>query len=64
MKDRPEPTATDEAWSDYIYNRPNIKGIQTEWWFHRQGCKTWFVAKRNTVNNEVVEIVSGAAGDE
>jgi len=33
----------------------NRAGIQTEWWFHRSGCRQWLQARRNTISNEVLE---------
>jgi heterotetrameric sarcosine oxidase delta subunit len=35
------------------YFRVNTAGRQREWWFHRSGCRAWFVAERDTVTNEV-----------
>ena len=29
--------------------------MQTEWWYHRSGCRQWIQAVRNTVTNEVLE---------
>lgn len=42
-------------WMNYRFNRVNIAGVQTEWWFHRAGCQQWLMAVRNTVSNEVLE---------
>jgi heterotetrameric sarcosine oxidase delta subunit len=36
------------------YDRRNIAGVQTEWWYHRDGCREWLVATRNTITNEVL----------
>ncbi len=52
---RPEPDASEQEWTDYLYARKNAAGVQTEWWFHRAGCRKWFQAARNTVTNEVVK---------
>ncbi len=30
-----------------------VAGVQREWWFHRSGCRAWFVAERDTRTNEV-----------
>ena len=38
----------------YNYFRRNVAGVQREWWFHRSGCRAWFIAERNTVTNEVL----------
>ncbi len=36
-------------WCDYVYLRDNIRGVQKEWWYHRDGCRTWFTVYRNTL---------------
>lgn len=38
----------------YNYFRRNVAGVQREWWYHRSGCREWFVADRNTRTNEVL----------
>jgi sarcosine oxidase, subunit delta len=43
------------AWQNYRFTRTNAAGVQTEWWFHRLGCRQWLQAVRNTVTNEVLE---------
>ena len=30
-----------------------MAGVQREWWFHRSGCRAWFVAERDTRTNVV-----------
>ena len=40
-------------WTEYIYMRDNKLGMQREWWYHRQGCKRWFIAERHTQTHEV-----------
>ena len=37
----------------YNYFRRNVAGVQREWWYHRSGCRAWFVADRDTTTNEV-----------
>jgi heterotetrameric sarcosine oxidase delta subunit len=37
----------------YNYFRRNVAGVQREWWFHRSGCRAWFIAERDTTTNEV-----------
>jgi heterotetrameric sarcosine oxidase delta subunit len=37
----------------YNYFRRNVAGRQREWWFHRSGCRAWFLAERDTTTNEV-----------
>jgi heterotetrameric sarcosine oxidase delta subunit len=49
---------------EYNYFRRNAAGVQREWWFHRSGCRAWFVAERDTTTNEVllVELPGATAG--
>ena len=51
VRERPEPAAGDHVWAEYVYTRPNIAGVQREWWFHRAACKQWFIASRDTRSN-------------
>lgn len=37
----------------YVYFRRNVAGMQREWWFHRSGCRAWFIAERDTRDNVV-----------
>ena len=39
---------------EYNYFRRNQAGVQREWWFHRSGCRAWFIAERDTRTNEVL----------
>ncbi len=51
-----QPLAVSDAvWTDYIYMRRNLLGVQTEWWYHRNGCGTWFLAERHTQTNVVLK---------
>lgn len=40
---------SDEQWTDYLFNRTNVKGFHREMWVHTAGCRQWFYAIRNTV---------------
>jgi len=42
--------------NEYNYFRVNVAGVQREWWYHRSGCRTWFIAERDTRTNEVVSV--------
>ena len=50
---RPAPETGDAAWSDYLFNRNNPRGIQFERWCHDYGCGQWFNVARDTVTHEV-----------
>lgn len=52
----PRPAqATEREWADYLYTRKNTLGVQEEWWYHRMGCRRWFLARRHTLTNQVLE---------
>lgn len=46
-------TTTPEEWRDYLFFRDNPRGWTVEHWYHRAGCRRFFVAERHTVTNEV-----------
>jgi heterotetrameric sarcosine oxidase delta subunit len=50
---RPSSRPTRRELNAYNYFRRNVAGVQREWWFHRSGCRVWFVAERDTTTNEV-----------
>jgi heterotetrameric sarcosine oxidase delta subunit len=52
---RPDPGVSEAEWAHYLYARKNVAGPQQEWWFHRFGCRKWFLAVRDTTNNAVLE---------
>ncbi len=51
---RPKSRPSFRELNSYNYFRHNVAGVQREWWFHRAGCRAWFIAERNTVTNEVM----------
>jgi heterotetrameric sarcosine oxidase delta subunit len=54
-KARPRPDAPAEALARYLFLRRNAKGPQQEWWYHRAGCRSWFLARRETSTNRFLE---------
>ena len=48
-----EQTVPEGAEHVQLLPRRNLAGVQREWWYHRSGCRTWFVADRDTTTNEV-----------
>ena len=48
----------------YVYFRRNTAGVQREWWFHRSGCRAWFIAERDTTTNEVKFTALPGASDD
>ena len=53
VTERPSPDASGELWTGYFYLRANAAGPQREWWYHKFGCRRWFLAERDTVTNEI-----------
>jgi sarcosine oxidase subunit delta len=51
---RPRERPTHRELNTYNYFRRNVAGVQREWWYHRSGCRAWFVADRDTRTNEVL----------
>jgi heterotetrameric sarcosine oxidase delta subunit len=51
---RPKSRPSFRELNTYNYFRRNVAGVQREWWFHRSGCRAWFIADRNTATNEVL----------
>ena len=43
--------------TDYVYFRDNVAGVQREWWQHRMGFGEWFLVRRDTRTNEVLEVM-------
>ena len=53
-KARPDPAiATPEEWRTYLYVKANEAGWTTESWFHRAGCRRYFVVERHRVTTEI-----------
>ena len=53
---RPEEEGlTPEAYSQFVHMRTNPGGPQKEWWYHRDGCATWFTVWRDTLTNREVK---------
>jgi heterotetrameric sarcosine oxidase delta subunit len=51
---RPGVRPTPRELYRYAYFRRNAAGPQVEWWYHRSGCRGWFLAERDTRSNEVL----------
>jgi len=51
--------ATPQQWYAYVHLRTNAAGPQEEWWYHRDGCGTWFTIWRDvTIDREVAAEVN------
>jgi sarcosine oxidase subunit delta len=50
----PDPSgASDDLWTDYLFNRHGEPGLVREWWYH-QPSGTWFIAERDVVKDQFV----------
>lgn len=51
---RPDPrTVADAQWRAYLYQRDNRADWTTEQWFHRAGCRRYFVIRRHSLTHEI-----------
>ena len=44
----------DQAWSDFLYTRVNVKGVHAERWRHARGCGRFFNALRDTTSDRIL----------
>lgn len=53
---RPETEALSapEAWVDFVHMNRCAAAVQQEWWYHRDGCGSWFTIQRDTRTNAPV----------
>jgi heterotetrameric sarcosine oxidase delta subunit len=54
VSSRPASRPSLRELSAYVYLRRNVAGVQREWWYHRSGCREWFLAERDTRTNHVL----------
>jgi heterotetrameric sarcosine oxidase delta subunit len=50
---RPPADAPLPELARYLFFRRNVAGPNVEWWYHRDGCRRWFLAVRDTRTNDV-----------
>ena len=50
---RPEESEiqSPEKWVMFAHMNKCVAGVQKEWWFHRDGCGSWFTIFRDTTSN-------------
>ena len=58
---RPVESASDAAWSDYLFYRANPKGVNFERWCHESGCRRWFNLVRDTTSHAVLDVYAMGA---
>lgn len=58
VKPEPDPdTCTDAEWAAYVFLEQNLAGVVYEWWVHTPSNMV-FIARRNTVTDEVIETMT------
>ena len=50
---RPAPDGSLKDLARYLFFKKNVAGPEIEWWYHRDGCQQWFLARRDTRDNVV-----------
>jgi sarcosine oxidase subunit delta len=43
-----------QQWTDYLYQRDNVKGVHAERWRHTHGCGRFFNALRDTTTDHFI----------
>lgn len=49
----PALDAPAEQWVEAVFQRENIRGVQTESWHHVSGCRQWLLVERDTMTHEI-----------
>lgn len=52
----PALDASEAEWTEAIFFRENIKGIQKETWHHTNGCRLWLEIERSTITHEIITV--------
>lgn len=47
--------ASDAQWTDYLFARANPKGASEERWRHAHGCGRFFILRRDTRDDSLIE---------
>ena len=58
----PALDAPAEEWVEAIYQRENIRGVQTESWQHVNGCRQWLLIERDTMTHEIHSVRASHEG--
>ena len=49
-----DPHSTPENEAKRLWMRRNVRGLQEERWFHRDGCRRWLTLTRDTATNAII----------
>lgn len=45
-----------EDWHEAVFQRENIRGMQTETWQHVNGCRMWLLVERDTMTHDIKSV--------
>ncbi len=51
-----------EQWVEAVFQRENIRGVQTESWQHVSGCRQWILVERDTMTHEIHSVRAAHEG--
>ena len=51
-----------EEWVEAVFQRENIRGVQTESWQHVSGCRQWVLVERDTMTHEIHSVRAAHEG--
>ena len=51
-----------EEWVEAVFQRENIRGVQTESWQHVSGCRQWILVERDTMTHEIHSVRAAHEG--
>ncbi len=51
-----------QDWVEAVFQRENIRGMQTETWQHVNGCRTWLLVERDTMTHEIRSVRAAHPG--
>lgn len=58
----PPLDAPAEEWTKAVFQRENIRGVQTESWQHVSGCRQWLLIERDTMTHEIHSVKAAHDG--
>jgi len=58
----PELDAPVDQWVDAVFQRENIRGVQTESWQHVSGFRQWLLVERDTMTHEIHSVKAAHTG--
>ncbi len=52
----PELDAGVDEWCEAVFQRDNIRGMQSETWHHVHGCRMWLIVERDTLTHRIQSV--------